>query len=431
MPITNEKLDLLKRAFDAGLACVMADQFMPDVVKKLTQQPLGTKRHLLACGKAARAMARAYFASGGHADSSLIVMPYLADEEDELRFFAGVPDVQIIKAAHPVPDQNSARAAQEALALAHRLGPDDELILLLSGGGSSLLSAGLAGVSLEDKKALNDALLASGMPIQEMNIIRKHVSAVKGGRLALAAYPAHVRCFALSDVPGDDPSAIASGPTIPDDSTAEMARGLIADYQLELPQVITKILRDDALCETPFSHDPQLANARYEIVGSASIALHAAGKILKQAGYQTVILGDHFQQSASDLADYMCALCDEADDGTAFISGGETSVVTGEARGVGGRNAQFALEMVMRARDDICGLSCDTDGIDGAKAVAGALFYEGMRQEAEERHIAVTDYYKNLDSHSFFEIMGTQIITGPTETNVNDLRIILKGNPAS
>ena len=427
----TDKTQLLKQAFQAGLDAVMPQHFMADICRKTSQIAQighiaqGKKCHLLAFGKAAGAMAQGFFKEGGQVQSGLVIVP----EGVDCTHGVHLPDfVQIIHASHPVPNANSVKAAEAALSLAKRLGEGDLLIVLISGGGSSLMSKGLGTIGLADKKALNEALLASGMPIGDMNIIRKHLSAVKGGRLALAAYPASVMSFALSDVPGDVPAAIASGPTCADDSDRAQANALVSRYQLQLPASVSEMLADEA-CETPFSKDPRLANVQFEVVASAAIALKAAAQIVEQAGYQPVILGDDLEEEAGALADMMVAKLATLPDGTALISGGEASVIVPEKAGVGGRNAQFALEMVRRDLDNICGISCDSDGIDGAKAVAGALFYAGMKDKALSLGHDPEIYHQNCDSHSFFAAMGTDIITGPTQTNVNDVRIILKGSP--
>ena len=425
MAMQTDKTQLLKQAFQAGLDAVMPLHFMAEICAKTAQISKEKRCHLLAFGKAAGAMAQGYFKQGGQAQTGLVILP------DGVACTHGpyLPDfMRIIHASHPVPNANSVKAAEAALALADGLGADDVLIVMISGGGSSLMSKGLGAISLADKKALNEALLASGMPIGDMNIIRKHLSAVKGGRLALAAYPAEVMSFALSDVPGDVPAAIASGPTCADDSDRGEAQQLVERYQLTLPTSISQMLADEA-SETPFSDDPRLVNSRFEVVASAAIALKAAADIVEQAGYQPVILGDDIEKEAGALADMMVEELAKLPMGSALISGGEASVIVPDKAGVGGRNAQFALEMVRRDLPDICGISCDTDGIDGAKAVAGALFYAGMKDSAYALGHNPETYHDNFDSHRFFAAMGTDIITGPTQTNVNDLRIILKGNP--
>ena len=426
----QDKIALLHNAFAAGLEAVMPSRFMGQIADRVTQDTKGKKVHLLSVGKAAGAMADAYFQAGGTADSVLIILP------------EGVPfdmprqmptDSLIIHSAHPVPNEASATAARGALSMAERLSADDVLVVLLSGGGSSLMSLGLGEVTLQDKQAVNAALLASGMPIEKMNIIRKHISAIKGGRLAVAAAPAQVMTFAISDVPGDAPDTIASGPVSGDDSTKDQALALIKAYELILPDRVMACLQTPE-CESPFTNDERLKSASYDIVASANHALEASAEIVRKAGYHVEIMGDSFEEDTTTLADIMQARLAELPMGTALISGGEASVRiegVGHHFGVGGRNAQFALEMAQRNLPDISGIACDTDGIDGGGKNAGALFYHNLRQEAEEQGINITAYYKRYDSHSFFEAMRCAIYTGPTQTNVNDLRIILKGPPAS
>lgn len=426
--MTNrDATDLLRAAFSSGLHAVMPAGFMADVTAEIMSDNSGKKRHILSIGKAAGAMAQGYFAHGGTALSTLVILP------DNVDMDAGsLPDnCQIIASAHPVPNDASETAAKAALSLSNTLGADDLLIVLLSGGGSSLMSLGGGAVSLADKQALNEILLASGISIQEMNVIRKHVSAIKGGRLALAASPAKVMCFALSDVPGDAPDAIASGPVSGDDSTFTQAIDIIKKNKLSLPSAIMTLLQDPA-SESPFPDDERLAQNDYQIIASAKHALEASAKIVRKAGYQPVILGDRFQEDTKMLADIMVEKLATLPMGTALISGGEASVkIEGRTDdlGIGGRNAQFALEMARRNLSDICGISCDTDGIDGAGKHAGALFYHGLIEDAGAQGIDIDTYYRRYDSHSFFEAMGCHIHTGPTQTNVNDLRILLKGLP--
>ena len=428
----SEKTALLKAAFAAGLEAVMPESFMADVVAKIQANQAGRDVHLLAFGKAAGAMAQAFFLHGAEAKTALIIVPEgvsvtLPDNAQ--------PHSEVITSRHPVPNENSEIAARSALAQAAKLGPDDLYVVLISGGGSSLVSLGLDGVSLADKQALNEALLASGLAIQEMNVIRKHVSAIKGGRLAAKAFPAQVMSFALSDVPkgapGEAESAIASGPTIGDGSTAEMARRILATHQITVPHSVTDLLAKPQ-CETPFEDDPIFASHHYEIVASSYLALQKAGAYLEQAGYRVVILEEEFQQDAATLAQIMADKIKDLPAGTALISGGEASVmVTGT--GVGGRNAQFALEFALLEIDDVCGLACDTDGIDGAHgkegAVAGAVFDDQILAQARAKGLDARAMAQNNDAHRFFGALGGQIRTGPTQTNVNDLRILLKGRP--
>lgn len=423
---SSQKISLLKNAFQAGLAAVMPRHFMKDIVSQLQQTSSQQPISLLAVGKAAGEMARGYFEAGGHAVRTIVIVPdTVTCDFDQTE--AG--EVTIIQSAHPVPNEKSEEAAIAALSLAESLEQDDRLVVLLSGGGSSLMSLGLGAVTLAEKQAMNQALLDSGMPIQDVNIVRKHLSAVKGGRLALAAYPASIVTYAISDVPDDDPSAIASGPTYGDDSTSEMAAALLAEAEIEVPDKVKQLLAD-ARSESPFQNDMRLQRSAFHIVASAPIALQAAAKPLRDAGYEVVICEESYQLDTCALADVMQEKLATLPIGTALISGGEASVAV-KGSGIGGRNAQFALEMARRQLPDICGLSCDTDGIDGAKQTAGAVFYDGLVEQARHKDIEIDVYYDNFDSHSFFEKVGCDIVTGPTETNVNDLRILLKGSPVT
>ena len=426
---TNDKIALLRQAFAAGLEAVMPSRFMAKIADKVKASTAGKNVHVLAVGKAAGAMADAYHNAGGPADKMLIILPESVDFEKPCGM---TKDCHIIHSAHPVPNEASAQAARAALSLANGLGADDIVVVLLSGGGSSLMSLGLGEVTLDDKQEVNAALLASGVSIQKMNIIRKHISAIKGGRLALAAAPARVMSFAISDVPGDAPDTIASGPVSGDDSTKDQALDIIAAHHLTLPKRVMRLLEKPE-CETPTTQDERLMETTFEVVASANHALEASAKIIQQAGYHVEILGDGFEEDTVALADIMTKRLATVPMGTALISGGEASVKISADRhdlGIGGRNAQFALEMAQRDLPDICGISCDTDGIDGAGKNAGALFYHGLTAQAEAAGITLKHYYERYDSHSFFEALGCAVHTGPTQTNVNDLRIILKGAPA-
>ena len=420
----DDKLRLLKSAFAAGLEAVRPVTFMTEITAEIMADNPDGKLHLLAVGKAAGAMAEGFFNAGGKALSSLVILPEGVTTH--------LPEAcHIIHSAHPVPNQASEAAAKAALSLADNLGADDKLVVLLSGGGSSLMCLGLGDVTLQDKQQLNATLLSSGMAIQEMNIIRKHVSAIKAGRLAIAAFPARLSCYARSAVPGDAPDAIASGPVSGDDSTSAQARALITKHKLSVPESIINAL-EQPQSETPFNNDERLRHTSYKIIASANHALEASAAILRKAGYQIEMMGDSFQDDTPTLADIMVSKLATVPDGTALISGGEASVRVDEDvtdLGIGGRNAQFALEMARRNLSDICGISCDTDGIDGSGKNAGALFYYGLRDDAQANGIEIDRFYQRYDSHGFFEAMDCHIRTGPTQTNVNDLRLILKGAP--
>ena len=414
----------LEAVFNQAVKAVKPAQFMRDVCADLHGKVPAETRHILAVGKAAGQMASGYFAAGGTAKSALIIVPYNV----ACTVPKGAPsDTKIIHAAHPVPNQASEKAARAALSRAESLGPEDYLICLLSGGGSALLSLGSGAITLPEKQQMNQALLASGAPIEEVNIVRKHLSAIKGGRLAKAAMPASVFTYALSDVPGDVPSAIASGPTVGDATTSQDALTVLKKYNITPSPAITKHLLDHA-SESPFPEEACFAYGEFHIVASAMTALQKIADALAAAGYVPHILGDDFQDDANQLALTMAEKAKLAPAGTALISGGEASVrVTGT--GSGGRCSQFAHQMALLAIKDVAGIACDSDGIDGAAPVAGAYFDDSSLARAEALGLDAAAMLSNNDSHRFFKSLGDQIITGPTETNVNDLRIILVGKP--
>ena len=282
-------------------------------------------------------------------------------------------------------------------------------------------------LSLAEKQQVNEALLASGAPIQEMNIVRKHLSLFKGGRLAAASFPAPLLCFALSDVPGDEPAAIASGPAVADPSSRQDAAAILDAYQIATSPAVTDWLANPA-SESPFAEDETLSQSDYQLIGSATIALSAAARIVEAAGYHPVMLGDHFQDNARDLAAWMAAEAEHYPDGTALISGGETSVkVTGTGRG--GRNAEFAHALALHNHPRLVALSGDSDGIDGADDVAASLIAPDTLSRAAAASLDAEAMLANNDSHRFFAGLSDQLITGPTQTNVNDIRIILIGTP--
>ena len=419
----DQKQILLKDAFLAAVESVKPHHFMKDVIAKLHQKQGKRAVHLIAIGKAAGDMCAAFLDAGGMIEKALVIAPHNVDVSfDDNR-------ITVCKGAHPVPDEASFKAAQTALAFAGALTKDDVLVMLISGGGSALASAPAGPISLANKMDINQSLLASGAPIQEMNIVRKHLSSFKGGRLAVAAAPARIMSFALSDVPGDDPAAIASGPTVGDASTKEQALAILQRYQIDMPASVADWL-DDERCESPFPDDDVFAQNEMHIIGSAPIALQAAADHLEKAGYHPVILGDSFQISSRKMAEYLIGEAEKWPEGTALISGGETSVeVTGT--GCGGRNAECAHALALYDRDDLCGIIGDSDGVDGAAEVAASLFYDGLIVNAKEAGLDAKAMLENNDSHSFFKALNCQLITGPTQTNVNDVRLILKGNPRS
>jgi len=337
--------------------------------------------------------------------------------------------ITVIEAAHPVPDASGEAAARQILALAKSLTVQDRLIALISGGGSALLACPVPGVTLTEKQGLTRALLASGASVAEMNCVRKHLSAVKGGRLALAAAPAQVETYCISDVAGDDPALIASGPTLPDRTTQADARSVLERYGIEPSPTVAAALRDPANALPPADH-PVFAEARVEVVASARTALDAAGAALAEAGYTPVILGDAIEGEARVLgaAHAALALQYQTRGGRfALVSGGECTVRLTEGAGKGGPNAEYlmALALGLNGQPGISAIAVDTDGIDGSGDNAGAIIDETTLARAA---CSGLDWAAALDanrSYDSFAALDDLVTTGPTLTNVNDLRIIL------
>lgn len=336
--------------------------------------------------------------------------------------------IEITEAAHPVPDAACVMATARMLDLISGLGPDDLVLALISGGGSSLLCAPAPGMSLVDKQAVNSALLQSGAPIGEMNILRKHLSRVKGGQLAAAAYPARVLALMISDVPGDDPRDIASGPTVAEESTAADALALCAKYALDLPPSVMRVLREGSGV-IPVG-DRRLSRCENRIIAAPAQSLNAAADMARAHGVNVRILGDSLEGEARDLGQSHARMARQLQDGIKepllLLSGGECTV-TRRGNGVGGPNAEYVLACAL-ALDGAAGihvLSCDTDGVDGAAEVAGAYAGPDLLAHAREQGLDPVQALAQNDAHGFFGMAGGQIVTGPTLTNVNDFRAIL------
>lgn len=341
-----------------------------------------------------------------------------------------LPDgIDVIEAAHPVPDASGEAAARHILALAQSLTAGDRMIALISGGGSALLALPAPGITLADKQAVNRALLASGASVAEMNCVRKHLSSIKGGRLALAASPARVETYCISDVAGDDPALIASGPTVPDSTTLATARSVLERYDIEAPPGVPAALRNPANA-LPRADHPVFVGARVEVVARARTALDAAAASLAEAGYMPVVLGDAIEGEARAVGAMHAALAlqyQTRDGRFALISGGECTVRLTEGAGRGGPNAEYlmALALGLNGQPGISAIAVDTDGIDGNGDSAGAVIDETTLARAA---VAGIDWAAALDanrSYDSFAALGDLVITGPTYTNVNDLRIIL------
>lgn len=337
--------------------------------------------------------------------------------------------IDVIEAAHPVPDASGEAAARLILALAQSLTADDRLIALVSGGGSALLALPAPGINLADKQAVNRALLASGASVAEMNCVRKHLSSIKGGRLALAASPARVETYCISDVAGDDPAQISSGPTVPDSTTLAAASAVLDRYDIEVPPGVAAALRDPANA-LPHADHPVFVAARVEVVARARTALDAAAAPLAEAGYTPVVLGDAIEGEARAVgrAHSALALQYQTRGGRfALISGGECTVRLAEGAGRGGPNAEYlmALALGLNGQPGISAIAVDTDGIDGSGDNAGAIIDQTTLARAADAGIDWTAALDANRSYDSFAALGDLVITGPTLTNVNDLRIIL------
>ncbi|MEE8445307.1 MAG: glycerate kinase [Alphaproteobacteria bacterium] len=409
----------LRGLFDAALAAVAAERRVPPCLPP----PPGGRTVVVGAGKAAAAMARAVENNWPGALSGIVVAPY----------GHAVPcdRIEVIEAAHPVPDAAGVEAARRLLDAVAALGPDDLVIALMSGGGSALLASPAPGITLADKQALTTALLKSGAPIGEMNAVRKHLSAIKGGRLATAAWPAPVTTLVVSDVPGDDPATVASGPTLGDATTLAEARAILDARGIAVPPAIARHLEKDR-SETPGPDDTRFAANTSQIVARAADALAAAAACADAAGVEALILSDDIEGAAHEVAQRQAALAlDRIAAGQAMVllSGGETTVrIEGDADGAaGGRNTEFALALALslNGRSGISALACDTDGIDGAAGAAGAVIGPDTLARATRLGLDAPGALARHQSAPLFRALGALVETGPTRTNVNDFRAIL------
>ena len=341
--------------------------------------------------------------------------------------------IEVLEAAHPVPDARSEAAARRILAAVQGLGPDDLVLALISGGGSALMALPAPGLTLEDKQAVNRALLHSGATIHEMNCVRKHLSAIKGGRLAAAAHPARVVTLGISDVPGDDPAVIASGPTVPDPTSFADARALLDRYGIPLPPKVAAHL-DRGEDETPKPGDPRLAAGEYRLIATPQTALAAAAQAARARGLAPLILGDAIEGESAVLGTVMAGIargCRRHGTPAAapclLLSGGETTVTIKGPAGRGGRNTAFllGLALALRGEADIWAIAGDTDGIDGTEDAAGAVVTPDTLARARAAGLDPAAVLARHDSYALFAALGDLVVTGPTLTNVNDIRAVL------
>jgi hydroxypyruvate reductase len=332
-----------------------------------------------------------------------------------------------------VPDAAGRAAAERILELARGAGPDDLVLCLISGGGSALLALPAPGLTLEDKQSVNKALLASGADIGQMNVVRKHLSAIKGGRLAAAAHPARLLSLLISDVPGDGPSVIASGPTVPDPSTFADARAILARYGIQPPPAVTAHL-ERAEDETPKPGDPRLAGAETIIVARPQASLEIAAEAARAAGYTPVILGDALEGESREVGRVMAGIAlqmrrhgQPVPPPAVLLSGGETTVTVRAKGGRGGRNTEFLLGLAdqLHGAPGIWAIAGDTDGIDGSEANAGAIVAPDSFARAQALGLKPSELLDRNDAWGFFDALGDLVVTGPTLTNVNDFRAVL------
>jgi len=411
---------LLRAMFDAAVEAALPAAIVPP---NLPEPPKG-RTVVVGAGKASAAMAKAVEEHWPGPLEGLVVTRY--------GHAAPCERIEIVEAAHPVPDAAGRDAARRIRERVEGLGEDDLVLALISGGGSALLSMPADGLAFEDKQALTQALLRSGATIDEMNCVRKHLSAIKGGRLAAAAAPARVVALMISDVPGDDPAVIASGPTVPDPTTLADARAILRKYALaELEAALAALGRPEN--ETPKPGDPAFERVDNRIIGAPQRSLEAAAKVAAGAGIAAHILGDAIEGEASDVAQVMAGIAKQVvrhgqpfEPPCVLLSGGETTVtVKGDGRG--GRNVEFllALATALAGHSGISAIACDTDGIDGTEDNAGALLTGDTLERAAARNLDARARLADNDGYGLFEALGDLVTTGPTLTNVNDFRAIL------
>ena len=420
---------LLRASFSAAVAAADPARVLPAYLPDRQQLSRVGRTLVVGAGKAAASMA---LAVESHWPAECALSGLMVT-----RYGHGAPctRIEVIEAGHPVPDEAGERAAQRILAEARALGPDDLLLVLVSGGGSSLLSLPVAEVPMADLKSVTRQLLASGAPIQDINVVRKHLSQIQGGRLAQATR-ARVIALVISDVAGDDLSSIASGPCAPDPSTYGDALSVLAQWGVTPPQSVAQWLARGvagAMAETPKPGDALFARVEHALIASAHRSLEAAAGVFRAAGIRPVILGDTLTGEARDVAQVIAAIAREVSvhgepfaRPVALISGGECTV-TVRGRGRGGRCSEFLLAFVRAASDlgNLWALAADTDGIDGIEANAGAVITPDTRARAAALGLDPRPFLDDNDAYSFFDRLGDLLVTGPTLTNVNDYRVVL------
>jgi hydroxypyruvate reductase len=412
---------VLTQAFEQASQAAAPAICLPPALAGLPRRPA----LVLGTGKAAASMAAAFHAHWGAPVRGLVVTRY----GHGLRPGEESGAIEIVEAGHPSPDEASLAAGARLLALASELRADETLCCLISGGGSSLASQPLPVLSFEQKRAAANFLIRQGADIREINCVRKHLSRLKGGRLAMAAHPNPVATFAISDVPGDDVGAIASGPTVPDPTTQAEAQRILQKYGYPARNELAPIL-SDARWETPKPGDPAFAHDSVHLIATAATALTAAARFLERQGYRVLQLGDDLDDEAQALGREHARLAKQARQSgtrTAILSGGETRVVLGANGGRGGRNTEYlaALALELDGAQGISALAADTDGIDGHGDHAGGIVVPELLQLGAKCDLSLAELLARHDTYSYFDACGLLLRTGPTRTNVNDFRLIL------
>ena len=413
---------LLKDIFDVAIAVAQPTSRVPQF---LPAPPRG-RLIVIGAGKASAAMAKAVEDNWGGALEGIVVTRY--------GYAVPCQRIEILEASHPVPDANGLKAAEKILKRVSGLSADDMVLCLISGGGSALLPLPAEGLTLADKQEISQALLASGASISEMNCVRRHLSAIKGGRLAAACHPARVVNLIISDVPADGLHDIASGPTVADATTCADALAVLQRYAIKVPPAVSAML-ESGRSESLKPNDPRLPHIETHLIATPQLALEAAARLAKEAGINAYILSDAIEGEAREVGKVMAAIARQvkrcAQPAQPFkppcvlLSGGETTV-TIRGKGRGGRNVEFllALGVALNGEDGIFAIAGDTDGVDGQEEIAGALLRPDTLARARKHGIHPLASLANNDAHGFFQALGDSVVTGPTLTNVNDFRAI-------
>jgi len=406
--------------FNSALSAVSAEKCLPPF---LPPPPRG-KTLVIGAGKAAAAMAKVVEDHWSGELSGLVVTRYGHSVECQ--------QIDVVEAAHPVPDSAGCQAAKRMMNLVQGLTEDDLVLCLISGGGSALLTLPAEGISLKQKQAINKALLKSGACISEINCVRKHLSQIKGGRLALACAPARIITLLISDVPGDDVTMVASGPTFPDATTRAEALAILLKYAVSIPSNIEQHLLSET-GETPKPEDARFAGNSYALIATAQDALEAAARFASQAGITPYILSNNIEGEARDIGTMHAAIAQQiaqfnqpVQKPCVLLSGGETTV-TVRGSGRGGRNTEFLLSIALAldGQRDIYAIACDTDGIDGTEDNAGAILKPDCLARAAKLELNAKTSLANNDGYTFFSALSDLVVSGPTRTNVNDFRAVL------